>query len=145
MCQLTLRQTGPGDELKLALADAGLPVEDIGEPGRRFFECADGDGLVVGYSGLEGCGQDYLLRSVVILPQFRSRGFGRQLAALTIGETPPAAGLYLATTTASGFFETLGFRAVGRDDVPEEVRATRQLSGICPASATIMKLDRSRG
>ncbi|CAN7642811.1 MULTISPECIES: hypothetical protein [Rhizobium/Agrobacterium group] len=36
----------------------------------------------------------------------------------------------------------VGFSEVLRDSVPAAVLATRQLSSICPSSATIMKLIR---
>lgn len=142
MRQLTLRQIAPNGELRSALVNAGLPVEDIDEPGRLFFECRDAEGYLIGFSGLEECGADYLLRSMVILPAFKSRGFGRELASATIALTPPTAGIYLATTTAAAFFAAIGYEAVTRDRVPAAILATRQLSGICPASATIMTLNR---
>ena len=142
MRELTLRQIPPDSDLRTALVAAGLPVDDLDDPGRQYFECRDPDGVLIDYSGLEDCGPDFLLRSMVILPRFRSRGYGRELVLATIARTSSSAGIYLATTTAAGFFEALGFETVTRDSVPEPILSTRQLSGICPSSATIMKLNR---
>jgi N-acetylglutamate synthase-like GNAT family acetyltransferase len=49
---------------------------------------------------------------------------------------------YLATISAVSFFLSLGFTVVDRDKVPASILSTRQLTGICPASATIMKLSK---
>ncbi|MDX0563769.1 GNAT family N-acetyltransferase [Sinorhizobium medicae] len=142
MRELTLRQIGSRDELRRALVDAGLPVDDLDEVGRVYFECRTSDGKLIGFSGLEECGRDVLLRSVVVLPEFRSQGLGRELALATIARTTPDAGVYLATTSVAPFFESMGFVRVGRDEAPSAILSTRQLSGLCPASATIMRLNR---
>lgn len=142
MRELTLRQLSSTNDLRAALAAAGLPVDDLDERGRLYFECRNPEDTLIGFSGLEQCGDDFLLRSMVILPEFRSRGFGRKLATLTISQTEASADIYLATTTASAFFGLIGFEDVTRDRVPDAVLSTRQLSGLCPASAKIMKLER---
>ncbi|MBX4949634.1 GNAT family N-acetyltransferase [Rhizobium binae] len=142
MRELTLEQVPSGNDLRTALMAAGLPVDDLDDAGRLYFECRDADGVLIGFSGLEKCGPDFLLRSMVILPEFRSRGYGRDLALATVAQAPLSADIYLATTTAAAFFELLGFAGVTRDHVPGPILSTRQLSGICPASATIMKLNR---
>lgn len=142
MRELTLKEIPSGSDLRAALMAAGLPIDDLDEPGRLYFECRNPDGVLIGFSELEKCGPDLLLRSVVILPEFRSRKHGRELVLATIAQPPSSAGIYLATTTAAAFFELLGFEAVTRDRVPEPVLSTHQLSGLCPASATIMRLNR---
>lgn len=142
MRELELYPVPAGDDIKSALTVAGLPVDDLDERGRSYFQLLDGQDSIVGYSGLEECGSACLLRSMMILPEFRSRGYGRQLAELTIAQAPLGCEVYLATTSAETFFEGLGFVAVQRDDVPSTILSTRQLSGLCPASATIMKLTR---
>ncbi|OWV83206.1 GNAT family N-acetyltransferase [Rhizobium sp. R693] len=129
--------------LKIALTAAALAIEDIDEPGRSYFRLTDTENQVVGYSGVEtSCDNDILLRSLVILPAFRSQGYGRVLTEMTIAQAPLACDIYLVTTSAAPFFAAIGFFAVGRDQVPHAILSTRQLSGLCPASATIMKLSR---
>lgn len=133
----------PGSDpgLKLALSASGLPIEDLGEPGRSFFRAVSSDGGTIGYAGIETCGDAVLLRSMVILPEHRGKSFGKSLIKQTLKAVKESSAVFLATTTAAPFFESLGFVAVERADAPPAVLATRQLSGICPASATIMKLS----
>lgn len=134
--------SGSDAEFKDALVRAGLPTADLEDEGRSFFRAVTSNGDTVGYSGLEACGNDVLLRSLVVLERYRGRGFGQTLAEAIIEKAGRDIGVFLATTSAAPLFERLGFASVDRRDVPAAVLSTRQLSGICPASATIMKLNR---
>ena len=143
MTAIRLEPVGGDDpELKATLIEAHLPTDDIRDEGRSFFKAVAEDGATVGYSGIEACGGASLLRSFVVLPDHRGKGVGRILTRLTLDQAEGPVDIYLATTTASKFFEDLGFAIVDRSAVPELVLSTRQLSGICPASATVMKLTR---
>lgn len=143
MTRLSLQAIDGNDAgLRAALLTAGLPTDDLGEGGRVFFRLFGGDNSTIGFSGLETCADDVLLRSMLILPDFRGRGHGRALTDLTVSAAPTHGDIYLATTTAASFFERLGFEAIRREDAPPAILATRQLSGLCPASATIMKRNR---
>lgn len=134
--------SGDLSDLTQALSLSGLPIEDIAEPGRTFFRAVGPDDTTVGYSGIEQCGRDTLLRSVVVLPDHRGKSLGKVIVGETLQAAPVVGTVYLATTTAAPFFSDLGFQVVDRADVPNAVLDTRQLSGICPASATIMKLTK---
>ncbi|WHA43269.1 arsenic resistance N-acetyltransferase ArsN2 [Agrobacterium larrymoorei] len=134
--------SGSDAEFKHTLVRAGLPTADLEDEGRSFFRAVTSNGDTVGYCGLEACGGDVLLRSLVVLESFRGRGFGRTLAEATVEKAGQDVGVFLATTSAAPIFERLGFVPVDRHDVPVAVLSTRQLSGICPSSATIMKLSR---
>jgi arsenate reductase len=46
--------------------------------------------------------------------------------------------IYLLTTTAAGFFGKRGYLPADRDQAPAGIRATREFSGVCPASAAFM-------
>ncbi|MBV9947898.1 MAG: GNAT family N-acetyltransferase, partial [Myxococcales bacterium] len=48
----------------------------------------------------------------------------------------------LLTTTADSFFPRFGFQHIAREDVPPELRASRELQGACPASAIVMERRR---
>ncbi len=134
---------GSDPELKLALSVSDLPTEDLEDSGRSFFRAVFPDGITLGYAGIETCGGDaVLLRSMVILPEHRGKKLGRSLTVEMLNAIDPASAVFLATTSAAPFFKSLGFVVIERADVPPAVLATRQLSGICPASATIMKLNR---
>lgn len=143
MSKLILERITASEALRDALAAEGLLVEDLEGDDRSFFSAVDEDGRAVGYSGVELCDEkNVLLRSVVILPRFRSQGHGRRLIELTLAEVCPASDVYLVTTDAADFFQTLGFERICRNAAPYVILSTRQLSGLCPVSATIMKQNR---
>jgi amino-acid N-acetyltransferase len=89
------------------------------------------------------CGDDALLRSVAVLPEWRSKGLGRALVARAISnaEARGLRALYLLTTTAARYFPNFGFKPVDRADVPGAVRETDEFTKACPASATAMTLS----
>ena len=74
------------------------------------------------------------LRSIVVLPPFRGRGFGRDLVGLSSGTRPGggARQAFLLTNTARAVFERLGFTVVGRKDAPPAILATREASAPLP-------------
>lgn len=130
---------GESPDLRAALAEAGLPVDDLSEAGRRFYRFAD-HGIVAGYGGLELLGAVALIRSVVVLPQARARGVGRQVAnaLLQRAAAEGASSAYLLTTTAAPFFESLGFARVDRASAPTAILATREAASLCPSTATLL-------
>jgi DNA-binding transcriptional LysR family regulator len=67
------------DARGVACAPAQI-VGDLREPGRAFFGLAD-DAGPIGFIGIEGVGADRLLRSLVVLPSRKRRGFGGLLVA----------------------------------------------------------------
>lgn len=142
MMELDMRPI-PGSDpgLRVALAEAKLPIDDLEEEGRQFFAFSL-DGEVVGYGGMERCGQDALLRSVTVLPEHRGRGIGSRLPPLMFGHDYRFAmrSVFLFTETAVPFFERLGFKRIDRAQAPAEILKTRQASSLCPASATLMQL-----
>ncbi|MBB4249432.1 arsenic resistance N-acetyltransferase ArsN2 [Rhizobium sp. BK008] len=143
MRELTLEPVPVSDALRAALTSSGLLIDDLEGSDRSYFAFVDADGRVVGYSGIETCDEKAaFLRSVVVVPEFRAQGYGRRLVDLTLAGTSPSSDIYLATTSAASFFESIGFARVQRDQVPPAILSTRQLSGLCPASATIMRLNR---
>ncbi|UWU26267.1 arsenic resistance N-acetyltransferase ArsN2 [Rhizobium sp. WSM1274] len=130
---------GHDDRLRGALAGAGLPVDDLIDAGRSFYRFSRG-GETVGFGGLELYGETVLLRSIVVLSDQQGFGFGH---AITLGlldqaQRKGATAAYLLTETAAPFFQSLGFRPIGRDEAPAEILTTRQAASLCPASAALM-------
>ncbi len=132
-------------DLAAALAAASLPIEDLTDAGRTFYRF-DTDGAPVGYAGYELYGPDALLRSVVVLPEMRGRGFGRAIAEEALGRAylEGARTAYLLTTTAEEFFEHLGFRPIARTKAPASILATRQATTICATAALLARPLRPR-
>ena len=76
----------PTPDLIAALEAAGLPTDDLHEPGRRFFRFEDDAGLI-GYGGLEQIGPDALIRSMVVVDDRRGAGLGAALLSWLETET----------------------------------------------------------
>ena len=136
------RVHGSNLDFKNALLGANLPTDDIEDEGRTFFRFVSDDNQTVGFAGLEACEGDQLLRSLVVLSGQRGKGVGRAAVEAVLAHVEPGSDVFLATTSASPFFERLGFIEVQRENLPVAVLATRQLSSLCPSSATIMKFTR---
>jgi N-acetylglutamate synthase-like GNAT family acetyltransferase len=140
----TLRLAAPSDEaaVEALLIASGLPLDGVHEA-LGCFVVAEEAGNIVGVAGIEACGvagEHALLRSVAVTPAWQKRGLGRALVTRTIAEAEArgAKALYLLTTTAEHYFPTFGFHTTSRDSVPEDVQATAEFQGACPASATVM-------
>jgi amino-acid N-acetyltransferase len=129
-----------------ALLDrCGLPTEDLeAKHLEQFLVCRLG-GQLAGAIGLEVLGSLGLLRSLAVAPEFRGRRLGHALWTRLSDEARRRGigRLYLLTTTADGLFSGWGFRRVGRDVVPDAVRATAEYSALCPSTATVMMMDLS--
>lgn len=123
------------------LTRSDLPLDGVRES-LRSFVVAERDGRVVGVAGLEQCGDDGLLRSAAVDPEWRGRGLGRTLVERVIfnAESIGLRALYLLTTTAKKYFPAFGFHETTRDAVPAGVQATAEFTSACPSSATVMKL-----
>jgi arsenate reductase len=84
-----------------------------------------------------------LLRSLVV--DAGRRGTGEGAALLRHAESQARARgvrtLYLLTTTAEPFFARHGYARAAREAAPPAIRATREFSGICPASSAFMSRD----
>lgn len=132
--------------LHLALEAAALPIDDLSEPGRRFFQYSQ-NGRAVAFGGFELHGADALLRSIVVLPEALGQGFGRHATAFLLSSAAGAGAgrAWLLTTSASSFFERLGFQTVRRELAPNAILATRQFSSLCPSTAALMSRLIHRG
>jgi amino-acid N-acetyltransferase len=129
-------------DVEALLVASHLPLDGV-HAALGCFVVAHDEGRLVGVAGIEECGvrgQHALLRSVAVDPAWRSKGLGRSLVerAIALAESRGARALYLLTTTADRYFPSFGFETTSRDAVPEDVRATAEFQGACPASATVM-------
>ena len=122
------------------LEAAGLPVSDLTDAHmEHFFYCGSLQSPT-GLVGLEFCGEDVLLRSLVVAPSRRSAGLGATLLrqAEVHARTLGVRAIYLLTTTAGPFFRRHGYIATERASAPAAIRATREFSDICPASSELL-------
>jgi amino-acid N-acetyltransferase len=123
-------------EFQALLAAAGLPAAESG-PAAVYRRYRTQVGRTVGFGGVAGSGPDRLLRSIVVAPDFRRRGFGaglvRDLEHVAAGGG--ATRLHLLTTTAAAFFERLGWEPRERMTAPVAIAITTEFSVLCPARA----------
>lgn len=105
------------------------------------FRLSVADEQLAGVAGIEILGENGLLRSVAVSPNFRRKTIGNQLIDSLVGlaHSYHVTTIYLITTTADVYFERLGFVHVDRTNVPDAIAQTQQFSELCPASAVVMK------
>lgn len=136
-----LRPARPEDlPAALALLEvAGLPVTGVDECFDRFI-VAEHDGSLVGVAGLEVHGNDGLLRSVAVAPDWRSRGLGGALTAAILAESERArlSAVYLLTETAEHFFPRYGFTRIEREQASDAIRQSAEFRELCPLSSAVM-------
>ena len=135
-----LREIEPGDasfkRFVESLKAANLPTDDLTSEPFRYFTAGD-----LAWGGV-GVGSDALLRSVVVAPNARGRGFGVAVVE-DLSQRAKQAGverLWLLTTSAAPFFRKLGWRIANRAEAPVAIAQSRQFTDLCPASATFMAL-----
>ncbi len=128
------------------LRHCDLPEKGVADAFGHYFVVRD-DGQLVGLAGLELCGEDGLLRSVVVEPGYRGQGLANKLVEATVERARRLnlRALYLLTTTARDYFARRGFLDSPRDQAPEAIRASWEFSTGCPTTSAFMKRVLSRG
>ncbi|MGF6399895.1 N-acetylglutamate synthase-like GNAT family acetyltransferase [Pseudomonas frederiksbergensis] len=135
-------KVGPSglNQLRESLSEAGLPYDDISEPGLQFFRF-EVNGNRVAYGGLEGSGPDLLLRSMVVCKTCRGEGLGKavlsELERYAISQG--AVRLHLLTQSAADFFAANGYELLDRGEAPVVISQTAQFKHLCPASASYLR------
>ena len=125
------------------LASAGLPVADLTQAHMEHFFYVGLPSAPVGLVGVEMCGEDALLRSLVVVPSQRTAGLGEALVAHaeSHARSEGAHAIYCLTTTAEAFFRRRGYVEADRACAPVAVRETREFSAICPSSSAFLYKD----
>jgi N-acetylglutamate synthase-like GNAT family acetyltransferase len=133
------RVDGHDAALRNALAAEGLPTDDLTDDGRTFF-CFLRDADTFGFGGYELLGDNALVRSVVILPKYRSLGLGTRATEVLLEQArrDGARRAFLLTSSSAGFFKGLGFVEIDRSSAPSAILQTRQAACLCPTSATLL-------
>ncbi|WP_324732188.1 arsenic resistance N-acetyltransferase ArsN2 [Pseudomonas paeninsulae] len=144
----TIQAVALSHQVQQLLAACQLPSDDLQDAANnlRLFGC-QADGRLVGLVGLQMHGADALLRSLAVADSARGQGLGAELLAYAERQaaTHGVQAIYLLTTTAEVFFAQRGYRLSDRATAPPAIAATRQFSGLCPASAAFMRKRLSAG
>jgi len=128
---------------KSLLAEFNLVHEDLNaEMLNNFIGILD-DKTLIGLIGVEYHHPFALLRSLAVKNTHRNKQIGHKLVEELENKLKSESiqSIYLLTNTAEKFFSRLDYRVVERDLVPDEIRATKEFSQLCPASATVMLKD----
>ncbi len=122
------------------LKENNLPTEDIIQGAQHFLLIKQADNLV-GVIGLEVYGNKGLLRSMAVNITHRNSGIATALveAIFLFAKQQQLMDVYLLTETAALYFKRKGFLTVTREDVPAEIKQSKEFSHICPSTATVMK------
>ena len=119
-----------------------LPTADL-PTSLAHFLVEEMDGRIVGSIGLELYGTAALLRSMAVSPSHRNKGIASKLVSQLIiaaGEKRVRS-IYLITNTAELYFKKRGFVQISKDEVENEVLASGEFNGLCPASSTVMMMQ----
>jgi amino-acid N-acetyltransferase len=117
-----------------------LAQHGVAERWGHYFVVREDDGRVVAVAGLEVHGEDGLLRSVAVDPDYRGQGLAAALVAAVFERARilELKTVYLLTTTARDYFARHGFTACQREDAPSPIRESWEFRNGCPATATFM-------
>lgn len=123
------------------LASHSLPTADIHEKNITFFAGLMKD-TIVATIGIEQYGKEALLRSLCVKKVLQNKSLGQKMIEhlLHVCHQEGITSLYLLTTTAKSYFEHFGFQTIAREEAPKCIAQTREFEGICPATATLMRL-----
>jgi amino-acid N-acetyltransferase len=123
------------------LGRSELTDRDVAEGWGHYFVVREDDGRVVGVAGLELHGEDGLLRSVAVDPDYRGQGLAASLveAAMERAQRVRVRAVYLLTTTARDYFARHGFADCPREAAPPGIRESWEYRSGCPSTAAFMK------
>ena len=99
-------------------------------------------GRIVGVAGIEVYSRWGLLRSVAVAAELRGCGLGEALVRdrLDWARGKALSAVFLLTTAAPLWYLRFGFTNLERSQVPPEVQASPEFSGLCPAHSVVMGL-----
>lgn len=122
------------------LSQATLVTADLTPRSFLTFTLALSAGRLVACAGIEVHEDLGLLRSVAVSPELRNSGLGTGMLqrAEHLATQLHLSKLFLLTTTAPAFFARNGYIRINRDEAPAALRASREFSSLCPASAVVM-------
>lgn len=139
--QITPAVAGDLEHIRRLLAACDLPTAGVEDHWKTFLLARDGE-KVVACGGAEAYQLAALIRSVAVLPEYRSHGIGRKIVRQLLDRLA-SRGLrefYLLTTTAEAYFKKRGFKVIDRDEVHPQLLASREFQDACPSSAVCMRL-----
>ncbi|MBF0287317.1 MAG: GNAT family N-acetyltransferase [SAR324 cluster bacterium] len=144
MKEIVFTVATPQDRIPIEqlLSNAKLPFTDL-ITHLPHFVVGRKNNEVIGVIGLEILGEIALLRSLAVTGSYQGKGLSQILyeKILDHAKLQQVKTLYVLTTTAEDYFDKRGFLKIQRSEAPESIKATKQFSGLCPASAVCLVKD----
>ncbi|HEY8512904.1 MAG TPA: arsenic resistance N-acetyltransferase ArsN2 [Cyclobacteriaceae bacterium] len=127
------------EDFRALLRSVSLPCDDLSLDRHLLLGYYEGNRLI-GTGALELCGPYALLRSLAVKDALRGRSLGSRITdeLIDLARENNVERIYLLTETARLFFKRKGFVEVDRKEVPAEVQASSEFSGVCSESAICM-------
>lgn len=134
-----IRDTESFEAFRELLRSVNLPCDDLSLDRHLLIGYYEDDRLI-GTGALELFGSYALLRSLAVKDALRGRMLGSRITdeLINLAKENKITHIYLLTETARLFFKRKGFVEVDRNDVPAEVQASSEFSGVCSDSAVCM-------
>jgi amino-acid N-acetyltransferase len=132
-------QSGDLNTIVALLHSVDLPTADLTPDRLKHLCVARENNQVIGLVGLEICGQDALLRSLVVVQAHRGQRLGEALVAAIeeLARREGVGALALLTTTAVPFFTRLGYRAIDHSSAPVGLQTTAEFARLCHSHAYV--------
>jgi len=133
-------ESGDAPSVLALLKSAGLPTTDLEAALNLQVWVIKAKDSLQGVIALERFGSEGLLRSLAVAPEYRRRGFARELVVRLEHDAriDGVERLVLLTESAEPFFRSFGYQITDRDRVSEHVRRSAEFRSLCPASAVCM-------
>lgn len=128
-------------EIKSLLTSMELPTAGVDEHWQTFVVARD-KGRLIACGGSEAYQLAALLRSIAVVPEYRSHGIGRRIVRQLLDRLASRGirEFYLLTTTAEEYFKKRGFKTIDRDEVHPQLLSSREFQDACPDTAVCMRL-----
>ncbi|HHK74013.1 MAG TPA: GNAT family N-acetyltransferase [Rhizobiales bacterium] len=139
--RLVLKAVAPDDAAFVsALEEAQLLTSGLAGKGCANFSFVNKKREVVAFGGYTVFDRIALMRSFVVLPEYRGLGVGARFATALISQLQGMniSRVFLLTEGAEFFFASLGFAALAREQAPRPIRETEQFIRHCSDEAVFM-------
>lgn len=123
------------------LESHALPLHGASDHLHDYLVATTND-AIVGVIELEAYADVGLLRSAAVSTHVHGRGTGNALTRQLLANARARGmqSLHLLTLTAIDYFTRFGFERTSRAEAPEQLQASAEFRGACPAQATFMTL-----
>lgn len=140
---ISIEPAGAADaeSVRALLTEVGLPTHGVEEQIKNFLVARE-DGQVIGCVGMEAYGENCLLRSLAVHPDFQGRGLGAELIRQIIARAQQQGmkQAVILTHTVEPLAARFGFERVSRDSVDRRLAESWEFQANSCQQAICMRL-----